>query len=260
MGAKPVATGANSSPVRKQLWAGIGRYYTVRSRGEKGLAAAKKAVSSLASDAISLSDCELLAKKMRRLSLLKKLLRGNKFSKLARLGELNALGDYTYLADLGKLFELGSFTNQLKQQILLKLATDITLCATLCARSNFLLKQPTAFTTRKSHRVLFVYRKPPVVFGRDKTFFQSDTPKVKVARTRVLRKKVLLRTLIPAKTSPLKRSNIILARTARAARVLAEKQLQRYQRVLPAKKASTARAGRIKLRRKKSTLRFPGSS
>jgi len=48
---------------------------------------------------------------MRRLSLLKKLLRGNKFIKLARLGELNALGDYAYLADLGKLFELGSFTN-----------------------------------------------------------------------------------------------------------------------------------------------------
>lgn len=197
---------------------------------------------------------------MRRLSLFKKLLRGNKFNKLARLGELNALGEYAYLADLGKLFELGSFTNELKQQILLKLAVDIKLYAALCAQGSLQRDQLYAATTHTSRRAFFVYRKLPVVFGRDATFFQSDAPKVKVLPQRVLRKKALLRVLNNVKTAPsrvgVKQDSIALIRTVRIARVTAAKRLQRYRRVLHLKEGVKAASKRGKLKRKESSLRL----
>lgn len=197
---------------------------------------------------------------MRRLSLLKKLLRGNKFNKLARLGQLNALGEYTYLADLGKLFELGSFTNELKQQILLKLAVDIKLCASLCAQGALQHDQLYAATMHASRRAFFVYKKLPVVFGRDATFFQSDAPKVKVLHRQVLRKKALLRVLNSVKPSPertvAKQGNIALIRTVRIARVTAVKRLQRYRRVLHLKERAKELSKQDKLKRKEPSLRL----
>lgn len=197
---------------------------------------------------------------MRRLSLLKKLLRGNKFNKLARLGQLNALGEYTYLADLGKLFELGSFTNELKQQILLKLAVDIKVCASLCAQGALQRDQLYAATTHASRRAFFVYKKLPVVFGRDATFFQSDAPKVKVLHRQVLRKKALLRVLNNVKPSSerivAKQDNIALIRTVRIARVTAAKRLQRYRRVLHLKERVKELSKQDKLKRKEPSLRL----
>lgn len=149
-------------------------------------AAAKVTVVSL--------DRSLLIKKLHRLALFKSLLLGNKFNKLTRLGELNALGDHRYLGGLNRLVELGSFTEELKLQLLLRLATDIKRCAALCAASPAVQPQ-LAVTARVSSRVVFTHSKPSATPGRDTAFFQSSATRKSLAPSLRARKLALLKVL-----------------------------------------------------------------
>lgn len=135
-----------------------------------------------------------MIKKLRRLALFKSLLLGNKFNKLTRLGELNALGDHKYLGGLNRLVELGSFTEELKLQLLLRLATDIKRCASLCAAPPDVQPQ-LAVTARVSPRAVFTHSKPSATPGRDTAFFQSNTARKGLTSSFRARKLALLKIL-----------------------------------------------------------------
>lgn len=222
----------------KQLWSGISHHLGGAPQ-TKVSAEIKQGLPTPASVANNLVQTALI-RKMRRLSLIKKLLRGNKFSKLARLGELNALGEeYSALAFLGTLFGLGGFTEELKQQLLVQLATEIKLCATLCAHRASQPAPVDAITTSTSTRTLFTYTNPPVVFGRDPDFFISDTVPVRAPAGQVLQKTTLLEVLSNTKTKKSaaalvtsKGSNFVLTRGAEANTLSRAKHLQYYRRTL----------------------------
>lgn len=164
-------------------------------------------------------DQHSLIKKLRRLALLKSLLLANKFDKLARLGELKALGEHKYLGGLSKLAELGSVTEELKLQLLLRLAVDIKRYATLCvAAPNG--QQETAVTARASSRALFTRSKVLTVTGRSTSFFQPSAPKKKMHPALHARKVTLLKALarvsrkkVGPRSMGVSKGNSILART-----------------------------------------------
>jgi hypothetical protein len=235
------STTSNTPQLPKQLLVGINQYQKATSK-TKVSAVVNQVNHGLPTPAIVVkgSAQTILIRKMRRLVLIKRLLRGNKFSKLARLGELNALGEeYSALASLGTLFELGGFTEELKKQLLVQLAAEIKLCAILYAQGVPEATPVEAITTSASARVLFTYNKPSVIFGRDPNFFISDTAPVQTSALQVLQKTVLLKALATAKTKKSvaarvasNGSNTILARNAEASTLSRTKRLQYYRRAL----------------------------
>ena len=175
-----------------------------------------------------------LAKKIRRLHLFKSLLSGNKFTKLARLGELNALGEYKYLEKLDELFTIGALSKELKEQLLLKLATAIKLCAALYVSSDTQAESLSAITTRVSPRTVLCNKKETPVFGGDPEFFQSDVPEVKASPSIMLRRSVYLRSLVRSRGKKFSSalSNCALAHTARAAKLTVISRLHRCRALL----------------------------
>jgi len=215
------STPSNTDTVelRYQLWAGIGRYHPTL-KPKTG------------------TDQKLLAKQLHRLYLIKKLLLGNKFSKLSRLGELNALGEYKYLENLGKLFALGFYSNELKQQLLLKLAAAIKLCATRCVTKPSTQLQH-AVTKHVAPRVLVTYRKPPVIFGRDPEFFFVTAAKKIVTNVKRVQKLALLKVLAQRKNKKFSATQVtgaltnpFLTRAARTRRLTSVLRLRRYRAAL----------------------------
>lgn len=193
------STTSNTLQLPTQLLVGINPYQsdTSKTKVSAGVNPRLPAPTIVANGSVQTA----LVRKMRRLVLIKKLLRGNKFSKLARLGELNALGEeYSALASLGTLFELGGFTEELKKQLLVQLAAGIKFCAMLCAQGAPEVTPVDAITTGTSARVLFTYNKPSVIFGRDPNFFISDVAPVKTSALQILQKTALLNALSTAKT------------------------------------------------------------
>jgi hypothetical protein len=164
-------------------------------------------------------DQPSLIKKLRRLALLKSLLLANKFDKLARLGELKALEEHKYLGGLSKLAELGSVTEELKLQLLLRIAVDIKRYAALCVAATG-GQQETAVTAQASSRALFTRSKVLTVPSRNTSFFQTSAPKKKMHPALQVRKVTLLKALARVsrkKVGPsgmgVSKGNSILART-----------------------------------------------
>lgn len=210
------------------MWASVGRYRRVPNLKMKTLGQVP---------GINFEQTKLI-KKLRRLSLFKKLLQGNKLGKLARLGALNALGEYKHLGNLSSLAVLGPISGELKQQLLLQLATDIKFCASLCATHTAVQQHP-AVTTRVSTRALLA-RKPRVSTpDHDQTFFHVEIPKKRVTRALKVRKLTLLRGLAQVKTKrvPVIRAtsdgfNPLFVRIAKTKRAAAALRLHRYRRTL----------------------------
>lgn len=139
------------------------------------------------------------------------------------------MGEHTYLANLGKLFDLGSFTNELKQQLLLKLALDIKLCATLLTHDN-VDHTPLGVTETVANRTLFVYKKQPTTFGRDPEFFQSDDIGTKITPHQVTRQKALLRAVAACRSGNRPAgTRLVLTRTALTKRLDVARKLQQRQ-------------------------------
>lgn len=235
----PVNSTASSTPqLPKQLCVDINQYQsdTAKTKISAGVNPRLPAPAIVANGAVQIASI----RKMRRLTLIKRLLRGNKFSKLARLGELNALGEeYSALASLGALFELGGFTEELKKQLLVQLAAGIKLCAMLCTQGAPEVTPVDAITMSASVRALFTYNKPSVIFGRDPNFFISDAAPVKTSALQVLQKIALLKVLPTTKTKKStaarvasKGSNLVLARSAEANTLSRAKRLQHCRRAL----------------------------
>lgn len=182
-----------------------------------------------------------LAKKMRRLFLIKSLLQRNKFTKLARLGELGVLEEYACLGKLGELFLLGGLTDELKEQLLLKLAIDIKLCASRYVSYAEPASPVLAATMHTGPRIALVYNSVPPASGRDPEFFQVDGPATKVAPKDRLRVTALLRglTRVRGKTSLFTGAeSCAVVRTARSVKLSTVKRLRHYRNALaPREKA-----------------------
>ena len=186
-----------------------------------------------------------MVKKIRRLILIKKLLRGNKFGKLARLGQLNALEeDYKSLASLGTLSAFGGFTDKLKRDLLLLLTKDISLYAMLCRLKTTHPATTYAAADHVSARTLLTYSKPPVTFGRDPNFFISDTVAPRISPSQILRKSALLKVLKPRKgttRSPaVKSGNVILTRSGETNILPRIKHLHHYRQALALQESESA--------------------
>jgi hypothetical protein len=182
---------------------------------------------------------------MRRLHAFKSLLQGNKFGKLARLGELDLLGKHEHLGNLGTLFEEGKLSNTDKQTLLLALATDIKLCATLCVAAPAVQLQ-SAVTTRVSSRALLTYKEPTSTLGRDPEFFKPDAPNKKLNPVRKVRKVALLHALTRTKDSKvapahkaLTGGSQLVTRAVRTRSAVAAARLRLYRCALLSKNVAT---------------------
>lgn len=176
---------------------------------------ASKQTLSVRLDQTSAQVLELRAQQLKRLFILKRLLRTNQFTKLAQLGASGVLGDLSILSKLEVLSSTTLLTEQLKQQLLLKVATNIRL-----AKNASPLHTQYATTTRTSNRALLTYRAPEISY-RDENFFISDTPKKRPSVRKLRRQASVtrrLRVVVGSTTGQQLQPAVISVRYIRSAR------------------------------------------